>query len=73
MMTGAMYDLWQWAHLSPSLWLACQELAMVATQAGMSDPEQTDPERVLAGALSSLHPLLAVRVACVDARIEAPV
>lgn len=73
LMTGGMYDLWQWAHLSPNLWLACQELALVATQAGLTDPEQTDPEQVLAGALGSLHQLLATRVACVDTRIEARV
>lgn len=70
LMTGAMYDLWQWAHLSPNLWLACQELATVATQAGIDDPEQTDPDQVLAGAIGSLHHLLAARVACVDMRIE---
>ncbi|GAA5134557.1 hypothetical protein [Pseudonocardia adelaidensis] len=69
-MTGAMYDLWQWAHLSPNLWLACRELAAVATGAGIADPEQTEPELVLAGALGSLHQLLALRVACLDTRIE---
>ena len=70
MMTGAMYDLWQWAHLSPNLWSACQELAEVAAGAGIEDPEQTDPEQVLAGALGSVHQLLGVRVACVDVRSE---
>lgn len=73
LMTGGMYDLWQWAHLSPNLWLACQELALVASQAGIADPEQTDPEQVLAGALAALHQLLAVRVACLDSRIGARV
>lgn len=69
-MTAAMYDLWQWAHLAPDLWLACQELAVVATRAGIRDPGQTDPDQVLAGALGSMHHLLAVRVACLDTRIE---
>jgi hypothetical protein len=70
-MTGALYDLWQWAHLSPDLWTACHETAAVALQAGMTDPEQTDPARVLDGALESVPPLLAARVACFDVRIEA--
>jgi hypothetical protein len=60
----------QWAHLSPNLWLACQELAVVAAEAGITDPEQTEPGQVLAGALGRLHQLLAVRVACVDIQIE---
>lgn len=67
-MTGALFDLWQWAHLSPDLWTACHEAAAVALQAGMTDPEQTDPARVLEGALESVPPLLAARVACFDVR-----
>jgi hypothetical protein len=69
-MTGAMYDVWQWAHLSPDLWMACQETAAVARNAGIDDPEQIDPEQALAGVLSSLPQLLTARVACVDVRIE---
>ncbi len=69
-MTGALFDLWQWAHLSPDLWTACHEAAAVALQAGMTDLEQTDPARVLDGALESVPPLLAARVACFDVRIE---
>lgn len=72
LMSGGMYDLWQWAHLSPNLWLACQELALVAQQAGLADPGQTDPEQVLSGALGSLHQLLATRVACLDTPIGVP-
>ncbi|HEY0448951.1 hypothetical protein [Actinophytocola sp.] len=70
MMTGALFDLWQWAHLSPDLWLACRESAEVATRAGADDADVTDPARVLAGALGSLHQLLVARVACLDVRIE---
>lgn len=70
LMTGALYDLWQWAHLSPDLWWACQESAAVAEQAGVTEPAQTEPEQVLAGALETLPQLLAARVACFDVRIE---
>ena len=71
-MSGGMYDLWQWAHLSPNLWLACQELALVARRAGLTDPGRTDPAQVLSGAFRSLHPLLATRVACLDTLIGTP-
>jgi hypothetical protein len=69
-MTSPLYDLWQWAHLSPDLWSACRESAAVALQAGVTAPEQTDPAEVLAGALETVPHLLAARVACFDVRIE---
>ncbi|MGQ0840908.1 hypothetical protein [Actinokineospora sp.] len=70
LMTGALYDLWQWAHLAPDLWSACREAAGVAEAAGVTEPEQTQPELVLAGLFGSLHQLLSAHVACVDVRIE---
>lgn len=72
MMTGVMYDLWQWAALSPDLRSACEEAADAAKRAGATETEQTDPARMLAGVISVLPQLLAVRVACLDVRIEAP-
>lgn len=69
-MTSPLYDLWQWAHLSPDLWSACRESAAVALQAGVTAPEQTDPAEVLAGALETVPHLLAAKVACFDVRIE---
>lgn len=69
-MTGPLYDLWQWAHLSPDLWSACRESAAVAIQAGVTASEQTDPAEVLAGAMETAPHLLAARVACFDVRIE---
>ena len=69
-MTGAMYDLWQWANLSPDLWSACEEAAESARRAGAAEPEQTDPARMLAGTISVLPHLLAGRVTCLDVRIE---
>jgi hypothetical protein len=68
-MTGPLYDLWQWAHLSPTLWSACEEAAAVAAQAGV--PDQTDPIEVLAGVLATAPQLLAAKVACFDVRTEA--
>jgi hypothetical protein len=68
-MTGAMYDLWQWAGLSPDLWSACEEAAEAAKEAGATEDQYTDPEQMLAGAISVLPQLLAARVACLDVRI----
>lgn len=67
-MTGPLYDLWQWAHLSPDLWSACREAAAVAAGAGVTEPDQTDPARILSGTLASVSQLLAARVACFDVR-----
>ena len=67
-MTGPLYDLWQWAHLSPDLWSACREAAAVAAGAGVTS--QTDPAEILAGALAAVPHLLLARVACFDVRIE---
>lgn len=69
-MTGVMYDLWQWACLSPDLWSACTEAAAAAGQSGAEEEERTDPARMLAGAVGVLPQLLAARVVCLDVRIE---
>lgn len=70
-MTSPLYDLWQWAHLSPTLWSACEEAAAVAVQAGATAQEQTDPVEVLSGLLATAPQLLAAKVACFDIRTEA--
>ncbi|ONI92868.1 hypothetical protein ALI22I_01440 [Saccharothrix sp. ALI-22-I] len=69
-MSGPLYDVWQWAHLSPDLWSACLESVRVASEAGATDPDRIDPELVLAGVLGALHRMLSAGVACVDVRIE---
>ncbi|WP_147254761.1 hypothetical protein [Pseudonocardia hierapolitana] len=68
-MTGGMYDLWQGAGLSPDLWSACEEAAAAARQAGATEDQYTDPEQMLAGAMSVLPQLLTARVACLDLRM----
>ncbi|WP_308820071.1 hypothetical protein [Pseudonocardia alni] len=67
-LSGALFDLWQWAHLSADLWLACAEVADVARRSGVDDPALTDPEQVLAGALGALPQVLGARVGCLDLR-----
>jgi len=66
--SGAVYDVWAWAHLTPQLWLACQDAAEVARRIGVTAPGETEARDVLTGILRSLHGLLSVRAAYVDRR-----
>ncbi|WBQ08429.1 hypothetical protein [Kribbella sp. CA-293567] len=66
--SGAVYDVWAWAHLTPQLWVACQDAAEVARRVGVTAPEETEARNVLTGILRSLHGLLCVRAAYVDRR-----
>jgi len=66
--SSALYDLWAWAHLAPQLWAACQDAAEVTQLAGLVDPDEIDPRRILAGLLTAVHPLLGVRAAYFDRR-----
>lgn len=64
----AMYDVWAWAQLAPELWTGCQDAAMVAREAGVTNVEEIDPRQVLTGVLGQAHGLLAVRAAYFDRR-----
>ncbi|GAA0612562.1 hypothetical protein HPO96_22805 [Kribbella sandramycini] len=64
----AVYDVWTWAHLAPQLWAGCEDAAEVARTAGITTADETDPHRVLAGILTSVHGLLCVRAAYLDRR-----
>jgi hypothetical protein len=66
--SNALYDVWVWAQLAPELWTGCQDAALVADQAGVTNPEETDPRQVLAGVLGQIHGLLCVRAAYFDQR-----
>jgi hypothetical protein len=63
---GPHYSVWEWSHLDGNLWAGCQSYADTAIQAGITDPEQTIPERVLTDFLGVLHALLASGAAYLD-------
>jgi hypothetical protein len=69
LVSAPIFDLWQWAHLAPELWTACREAAGLRREAGVDDPDLTDPERILAALLDTLHTLLAGGVLCLDQRL----
>jgi hypothetical protein len=66
--SGAVYDVWAWAHLTPQLWIACQDAAEVARRVGVTAPDETEAREVLTGILRSVHGLLCVRAAYLDRR-----
>lgn len=55
-----LYELWGLSETYPTLWGACLSLARQEQQAGITDPELTDPGRMLAGFLGAAHRLLSV-------------
>lgn len=67
-MSSTAYDLYQWAHLDPDLWVACEGAAETARRVGIEDPEATDPHRLLDGLLTNLHTLLAPNAVYLDTR-----
>ena len=62
-----IYELWQWAHVWPDLWSACEGLAAVSAELGSDFPEESDPLRVLAFALDACQLLIGHGVAYLDA------
>jgi hypothetical protein len=63
-----MYDMWVWGHLAPDLWTACHDAVEAARRAGVTDPDELRPSRVLAGVLDAVHALLSCRAAYFDRR-----
>lgn len=53
-----VFEVWQWGHLWPSIWSACEGLADVARAAEDSDPASTEPRLVLASVLDALRTLI---------------
>lgn len=66
--SAAVHDVWLWSHLAPQLWAGCEDAAEVARAAGLTAAEETEPQQVLRGLLSSVHGLLCVRAAYLDRR-----
>ncbi|TWD81316.1 hypothetical protein FB561_2428 [Kribbella amoyensis] len=66
--SGAVYDVWAWSHLTPQLWVGCQDAAEVARRVGVTAPAEIEARAVLTGILKSVHGLLCVRAAYLDRR-----
>jgi hypothetical protein len=67
-MVSVLYDLWEWTHMDNDIWTACHGAGTMATRAGVTDPDQTDPEKLLSGLVESLHTLLGPNAVYLDLR-----
>jgi hypothetical protein len=65
--TPRVYELWQWAHLWPDLWAACEALAAASVELDQDVQDESDPHRVLAFALGAVQLLIAHGVGYLDA------
>lgn len=61
-----VFEIWQWAHLWPTVWAACEGLASVAGQAEGSSPDAADPEKVLDLVLEAMRTLISSNAAYLD-------
>lgn len=64
-----IFEIWQWAHLWPNLWAACEGLAYVAGQSPGSSPEASDPEKVLDLVLEAMRTLISHNAAYLDVAV----
>lgn len=60
------FEIWQWGHLWPSIWSACEGLAEVARGTQDSDPATTEPRQVLSSVLGALRTLIAKNAVYLD-------
>jgi len=68
-LSAAAYDLYEWAHLDPNLWVACQGAAATARKVGIEESLVTDPGEMLQALLSTLHVMLSPNAAYLDSRV----
>ncbi|MGK5671384.1 hypothetical protein ACSNOB_00850 [Micromonospora sp. URMC 106] len=60
--TRTVYDMWERCPSGESLWTMCQALAEEEREAGGTEPDLVDPERLLTAFLGTAHLLLAASV-----------
>jgi hypothetical protein len=60
--TRTVYDMWERCPSGESLWTMCQALADEEREAGGTEPDLVDPERLLTAFLGTAHLLLAASV-----------
>ncbi len=67
-----VFEIWQWAHLWPSIWAACEGLAWVAGQAGNARPEDADPEALLDFMFEAFRTLISHNAVYLDVASTSP-
>jgi hypothetical protein len=66
--TPRVFEVWEWTHLWPDLWAACEGLAEAGRDTGRKDPTETDPDQVLTFVLGAVQTLIAHGAAYLDHR-----
>lgn len=61
-----VFEVWQWAHLWPSLWSAAEGMAQVAREVEGEGSEYADPDRMLGFLLVATRKLVAHNAAYLD-------
>ena len=61
-----VFEIWQWAHLWPSLWAACEGLAWVADETEDALPDDADPDVVLDSVLEAMRTLISRNAVYLD-------
>lgn len=61
-----VYEIWQWAHVWPNVWAACEGLAWVAGEADGSDADDADVDQVLDLVLTAMRTLISRNAAYLD-------
>ncbi len=69
-LSAMAYDLYEWAHMDPNLWLACEGAAATALRVGIDDALATDPVLTLEALLETLHIMLSHNAICLDSGTE---
>lgn len=69
LMSSMIYDLFEWAHMDPDLWTACQGAAQTARRVEVADATATDPHHLLDALLGSMHTMLSPNAVCLDTRL----
>jgi len=54
-----VFEIWEWTHLWPSIWSACEGFAAVANQAADAGAEPAEPEALLDFMLDAFRTLIA--------------
>lgn len=70
--TPRVFEIWQWAHLWPTLWAACEGLAFVAGETETGNAEDSDPERVLDLVIEAMRMLISRSAAYLDVATSPP-
>jgi hypothetical protein len=61
-----VYEIWQWAHLWPTLWAACEGLASAAEETEEGSTDAADPEQVLDLMFEAMRTLISSNAAYLD-------